>query len=71
MSPRHFNKENQNIYHGYFPFIENDKSHKEFLDMGRPNFEDISEWEKNGCPLYEANPWTEKFKNGGEHAWIK
>lgn len=37
--------------------MEGDASHKEFLDLGR-SIEDISEWEKNGCPLYEANPWV-------------
>ena len=31
-----FNPENQNRYHGYFPFIDNDTSHKEFFDMGAP-----------------------------------
>ena len=71
MAPKHFNPENNNIYHGYFPFIENDISHKEFLDQGRPNFEEISEWERNGCPLYEKNPWTEIFDEGSELNWIK
>ena len=71
MAPKHFNAENTNMFHGYFPFIENDVSHKEFIDCGRPRFEDISNWERNGCPLYEENPWTDKFREGGEHAWIK
>jgi isopenicillin N synthase-like dioxygenase len=71
MAPKHFNQENSNRFHGYFPFLENDISHKEFIDCGRPCFEDISEWEKNGCPLYEENPWTANFVSGGENAWIK
>ena len=71
MAPKHFNPDNGNMFHGYFPFIENDISHKEFLDCGRPNFADISDWERNGCPLYEENPWTEKFQSGGELEWIK
>lgn len=35
MKPKHFNQNNHNIYKGYFPFIENDTSHKEFYDMAR------------------------------------
>ena len=31
---RHFNKENSNLTRGFFPFIDNDVSHKEFYDMG-------------------------------------
>ena len=31
-----FNSENQNRLHGFFPFIDNDTSHKEFFDMGAP-----------------------------------
>ena len=33
---RQFNPENTNMFHGMFPFIENDPSHKEFFDMGSP-----------------------------------
>ena len=33
MAPKHFVKENKNVYSGYFPFIDNDVSHKEFYDM--------------------------------------
>jgi len=56
MAPKHFRESNDNIYRGYFPFIENDTSHKEFMDMGRP-LSDISKWEREGCPLYEDTPW--------------
>lgn len=51
MSPRHFVKGNESRYRGYFPFLQDDTSHKEFYDMTRP-ISDISEWEQNGCPLY-------------------
>ena len=34
--PKHINKENSNIYRGWFPFLDNDPSHKEFYDMGQP-----------------------------------
>ena len=68
MAPKHLNKNNKNIYHGYFPFIEGDPSHKEFYDMPRP-FEDISQWEREGCPLYEFIPWVENDECG-EHKWI-
>lgn len=44
----HFGPGNSNIYHGYFPFLDNDPSHKEFYDMGRP-YADYSEWEREGC----------------------
>jgi len=33
---RHLNPNNLNIYRGFFPFLDNDMSHKEFIDMGRP-----------------------------------
>jgi len=55
MAPRHINPESKNIYRGYFPFFDNDPSYKEILDFGRP-LDDISEWERAGCPLYEKNP---------------
>ena len=58
MAPNHFNSENKNIYHGYFPFLPSDVSHKEFYDMPRP-LEDISDWEREGCPLYEFIPWVD------------
>ena len=34
--PKHLNKENPNIFRGWFPFMDNDPSHKEFYDMGLP-----------------------------------
>ena len=58
MAPKHHNPQSKNIYHGYFPFLESDPSHKEFIDLGRP-IEEISEWERKGCALYEKNPWPE------------
>ena len=32
--PKHLNNKNENIYRGWFPFLDNDISHKEFFDMG-------------------------------------
>ena len=49
---KHFNNETSNLYRGYFPFIDNDPSHKEFYDIGRP-LEDISTWEAAGCAAYQ------------------
>ena len=70
MAPKHLNKQNKNIYHGYFPFLPSDPSHKEFYDMPRP-LEDISDWERNGCPLYEFIPWiSQESDPKGEHNWI-
>lgn len=58
MAPKHFNPENSNSMHGYFPFLENDTSFKEFYDMARP-LSDISDWERKGCPLYEEQRWVD------------
>ena len=76
LAPKHFNSENENIYHGYFPFLQNDPSLKEFYDMARP-FKDISDFERAGCKLYEENPWlTQEMldKHGlklEDFQWIK
>ena len=45
------NPENTNIYRGFIPFIDNDPSHKEMLDMGC-DYDSVSEEEKK-CPLVE------------------
>ena len=45
LKTRQFNPENRNIFHGLFPFIDNDPSHKEFFDMGSP-IEDADENER-------------------------
>ena len=65
LAPWHFNDKNPNKYRGYFPFLKNDPSHKEFYDMTR-DIKDISEWERKGCPLYEERPWLEDK----QHDWI-
>ena len=57
LSPAHFITGNRNLFHGYFPFLDNDPSHKEFYDMGRP-LSDISEWERQGCALYENSSFV-------------
>lgn len=49
---KHFNPENSNIYRGFFPFLPNDPSHKEFFDQGRP-LNDIPESEVKKWPMYE------------------
>ncbi len=56
MQLRHFNNENTNLYRGFFPLIDNDPSHKQFYDLGRP-LSDISQAEKESCVLYEDAPW--------------
>ena len=48
------NTENTNIYRGYIPFIDNDPSHKEMLDMGC-DYDTVSEEEKR-LPLVEETP---------------
>jgi len=68
MALKHFRSANENIYHGYFPFIEGDPSHKEIYDMSRP-LTDITKWERDGCPLYEEQPWM-KGDEKGEYTWI-
>ena len=68
MALQHHNPENSNIYVGYHPFLVGDVSHKEIFDTMRP-VEDLSDWERKGCPLYEKTPWTAEFD--AEHAWIR
>ena len=65
---KHFNQDNSNIYRGFFPFLPNDPSHKEFFDQGRPNSE-IPESERKKWPMYEEAPW---FKDDpeGKYKWI-
>jgi len=36
--------------------------------MPRP-LEDISKWEREGCPLYEFIPWLDEDVDN-EHKWI-
>ena len=68
MKLKHFNHENPNLYRGYFPFIDNDPSHKEMFDIGRP-LSDIDEKERLSCVLYEENPWL-KDDTDNRHYWI-
>lgn len=42
---KQFNPENSNMFHGLFPFIDNDASHKEFFDMGAP-YDEADEFER-------------------------
>ena len=59
------NPENCNTYRGFIPFIDNDPSHKEMLDMGC-DYATLSEEEKQQ-PLTEDTP----FPTQPEHAHIK
>ena len=42
LKPKHFVKEHKNVWRGWFPFLDNDISHKEFFDMGAP-WHEVSE----------------------------
>lgn len=59
------NAENSNTYRGFIPFIDNDASHKEMLDMGC-DYATVSEEEKR-FPLVEETPFPEE----PEYAHIK
>lgn len=59
------NPDNPNKYRGYIPFIDNDASHKEMLDMGC-DYSTFSEDEKR-YPLTEATP----FPSEPEYAHIE
>lgn len=59
------NAENPNTYRGFIPFIDNDASHKEMLDMSC-DYATISEEEKKQ-PLVEETP----FPTEPEYAHIK
>ena len=58
--PNHINKENKNMYRGWFPFMDNDPSHKEFFDMGLP----LSEYsdDHKTYPIVEDNPFPKEAK---------
>lgn len=59
------NPENSNVYRGFIPFIDNDPSHKEMLDMGC-DYATLSEEEKRQ-PLVEETP----FPTDPQYAHIK
>lgn len=61
----HHNKSNKNVYRGLAPFLDNDPSHKEFLDMGMP-WHLTSENHKK-YKIVEETP----FPTAEEHKWIK
>lgn len=70
MKLKHFNPANNNIYRGYFPFIDNDPSHKEFYDMTRP-MSTLTEEERKACVLYEDAPWVpDEMDPEGKFKWI-
>mmetsp|Transcript_35487 Transcript_35487/g.43446 ORF Transcript_35487/g.43446 Transcript_35487/m.43446 type:complete len:135 (+) Transcript_35487:19-423(+) len=51
---KQFNPDNENRFHGLFPLIDNDVSHKEFFDMGSP-IEEADETERSKY-LVEETP---------------
>ena len=61
LAPKHYMPKNKNIYQGFFPLEQNDDAHKEFFQLGR-SLDEISEWEREGCQLYEPVPWFENEK---------
>ena len=70
MKLKHFNTANENISKGFFPFIANDPSHKEFYDMMR-KLSTMPEEERRVCPLYEDAPWIpEEMDSEGKYKWI-
>lgn len=60
MKPNHINKDNSNMYRGWFPFMDNDISHKEFFDMGC-DYNEISENQK-AYPIVEETPFPKSLK---------
>ena len=66
---KHFNQKNTNIYRGFFPFLDNDVSHKEMYDMCRP-LSDYTEEERKSCPLYEETPWVQNDPEK-KYTWIR
>ena len=63
MMVHHFNENNENSMLGFFPLLDNDASHREYFDMGRPLGE-ISEEERKRVPLYEETPWVKDDLKG-------
>ena len=60
---KQFNKANKNMFHGLFPFIDNDVSHKEFFDMGSP-YEDADREERKQYLVEQTPlPTSKKFKH--------
>lgn len=53
-----YNSENNNIYRGMAPFIDNDESHKEFFDMGI-SLDQVDKEERINI-LYEETPFPSK-----------
>ena len=51
---KQFNPANPNRFHGMFPLLDNDVSHKEFMDMGSP-IEEADEVERTKY-LVEETP---------------
>lgn len=62
---RHHRPQNTNYYRGIAPFVNNNKAHKEFYDMGG-SLSLVSD-EALRYPLYEKSPFPEQE----EVQWIK
>ena len=56
LSPKHIMPSNQNIYQGFYPLLNNEDAHKEFYQIAM-DYDDVSEWEREGCAMYEPVPW--------------
>lgn len=69
LKPKHFNDANPQRLRGFFPFIPNDPSHKEFYDMAH-RLEDLEPEELKKGILYEESPWLTNDVEG-KHLWIK
>ena len=68
LAPKHYVNQNQNIYQGFFPLEKKDDAHKEFYQFGI-DYNDVSEWERDGCALYEAVPWFKQPEHK-KYDWI-
>ena len=60
LKPKHVVKSHQNVWRGWFPFLDNDISHKEFFDMGAP-WHEVTEHQKQ-FPIVEETPFPKEKK---------
>lgn len=60
---KNHNPDNNNIYRGLAPFVDNDPSHKELFDMGQ-DIDEISPEERKYC-LYERTPFPPQEEYAG------
>ena len=60
MKPRNYVKSHTNNFRGWFPFLDNDVSHKEFFDMGAP-WHEVSDHQRQ-FPCVEETPFPKAKK---------